>query len=122
MRLTLQNMYEKAPGKIAVWRRFKTWVPWVRKASSRAKDSLLASMVRLADMIERRLDGIVALLEPKNHQRLHGGPQQRLLRRPTQGPRRSDRLHPHQHALLRRQKTLIPMGNCAAPPAIHGKL
>lgn len=60
MRLALQNIYEKAPGKIAARRRFKAWVTWVRKASSRAKDGLLAPMARLADMVERHLDGIVA--------------------------------------------------------------
>ena len=60
MRLALQNIYEKVPGKIAARRRFKAWITWVRKASSRAKDGLLAPMARLADMVERHLDGIVA--------------------------------------------------------------
>lgn len=60
MRLSLQNIYEKAPGKIAARRRFKEWITWVRKAASRAKDGLLMPMYRLTDMIESHLDGIVA--------------------------------------------------------------
>ena len=60
MRLTLQNIYEKATSKIAARRRFKTWITWIRKAASRAKDGLLMPMCRLADMVERHLDGIVA--------------------------------------------------------------
>ena len=60
MRLTLQNIYEKATSKIAARRRFKIWIAWVRKAASRAKDGLLMPMCRLADMVERHLDGIVA--------------------------------------------------------------
>jgi len=60
MRLALQNIYEKATGKIAAHRRFKAWITWVRKASARVKDGLLMPMCRLADMVERHLDGIVA--------------------------------------------------------------
>ena len=60
MRLTLQNIYEKATSKIAARRRFKIWITWIRKAASRAKDGLLMPMCRLADMVERHLDGIVA--------------------------------------------------------------
>jgi len=63
MRLSLQNIYEKATGKTAARRRFKAWITWVRKASSRVKDGLLAPMARLADMVERHLDGIVAYWE-----------------------------------------------------------
>jgi len=65
MRLSLQNIYEKAPGKIAARRRFKEWITWVRKAASRAKDGLLMPMHRLTDMIENHLDGIVAHWERK---------------------------------------------------------
>ena len=60
MRLSLQNIYEKATSKIAARRRFKLWIAWIRKAASRAKDGLLMPMCRLADMVERHLDGIVA--------------------------------------------------------------
>ena len=65
MRLNLQNIYEKAPGKIAARHRFKRWITWVRKAASRAKDGLLMPMHRLTDMIESHLDGIVAHWERK---------------------------------------------------------
>jgi len=60
MRLTLQNIYEKATGIIAARRRFKQWITWVRKAASRAKDGLLLPMRRLSDMVENHLEGIVA--------------------------------------------------------------
>lgn len=60
MRLALQSIYEKATGIIAARRRFKEWITWVRKASSRAKDGLLLPMRRLADMVENHLEGIVA--------------------------------------------------------------
>lgn len=65
MRIALQNIYEKATGKIAARRRFKEWITWVRKAASRAKDALLMPMHRLTDMIESHLDGIVAHWERK---------------------------------------------------------
>ena len=65
MRIALQNIYEKATGTIAAHRRFKAWITWVRKASTRVKDGLLLPMRRLADMVERHLDGIVAHWERK---------------------------------------------------------
>ena len=65
MRLSLQNIYEKATGKISARRRFKEWITWARKAASRAKDGLLMPMYRLTDMIESHLDGIVAHWERK---------------------------------------------------------
>lgn len=65
MRLSLQDIYEKATGKISARRRLKAWMSWVRKASTRAKDGLLTPMARLADMIENHLDGIVAHWERK---------------------------------------------------------
>ncbi|NUN98817.1 MAG: ISL3 family transposase [Candidatus Omnitrophica bacterium] len=60
MRLSLQDIYQKATGVIAARRRFKLWISWVRRASTRAKDGLLMPMRRLADMVESHLDGIVA--------------------------------------------------------------
>jgi transposase len=65
MRLSLQDIYERAPGKIAARRRFKEWIAWVRKAASRARDGLLMPMHRLTNMIESHLDGIVAHWERK---------------------------------------------------------
>lgn len=65
MRMALQDIYQKAPGKSAARRRFKSWITWVRKASSRAKDGLLMPMRRVADMVESHLDGIVAHWERK---------------------------------------------------------
>lgn len=65
MRLALQEIYTKASGKIAARRRLKSWISWVRRAATRARDALLRPMARLADMVERHLDGIVAHWERK---------------------------------------------------------
>jgi transposase len=59
MRLVLQDIYRSAEATTAR-RRFQVWVRWVRWAARFYKASLLASMVKLAQMIERHLAGILA--------------------------------------------------------------
>lgn len=59
MRLVLQDIYRSANATIAR-HRFKVWCRWVRWAARFYKSSLFLSMLRLQQMIETRLEGILA--------------------------------------------------------------
>lgn len=59
MRLVLQDIYRSANGTVAQ-HRFKVWCRWVRWVARFYKASLLDSMVKLAQMVEDHLAGILA--------------------------------------------------------------
>ncbi len=59
MRLVLQDIYQ-SPTAGAARRRFQVWCRWVRWVARFYKTSLFGSMVKLAQMIERHLVGILA--------------------------------------------------------------
>ena len=59
MRLVLQDIYRSADAATAR-HRFRVWCRWVRWAARFYKASLFASMVKLAQMIENHLEGILA--------------------------------------------------------------
>jgi transposase len=59
MRLVLQDIY-RSPEAGAARRRFQVWCRWVRWVARFHKPSLFGSMVKLAQMIERHLAGILA--------------------------------------------------------------
>jgi transposase len=58
MRLVLQDIYRSAHEGIAR-HRFKVWIRWVRWVARFHKASLFASMVKLAQMVENHLAGIL---------------------------------------------------------------
>jgi len=59
MRLVLQDIY-RSPTVATARRRFQVWGRWVRWVARCYKASLLAAMVKLAQMIENHLAGILA--------------------------------------------------------------
>jgi transposase len=59
MRLVLQDIYRSASAAIAR-HRFKVWCRWVRWVARFYKANLMASMVKLAQMVEDHLAGILA--------------------------------------------------------------
>ncbi|MGA2853296.1 MAG: ISL3 family transposase, partial [Verrucomicrobiota bacterium] len=59
MRLVLQDIYRSADAGLAR-RRFQVWCRWVRWGARFSKTNLFASMVKLAQMIENHLAGILA--------------------------------------------------------------
>lgn len=59
MRLVLQDIYRSAEATTAR-HRFKVWCRWVRWVARCYKANLLASMVKLAQMVENHLAGILA--------------------------------------------------------------
>ena len=59
MRLVLQDIYRSVNATIAR-RRFKVWCRWVRWVARFYKSRLFASMVKLAQMVETHLAGILA--------------------------------------------------------------
>jgi transposase len=59
MRLVLQDIYRSAEAGTAR-HRFKVWCRWVRWVARFYKGHLLASMVKLAQMVQRHLAGILA--------------------------------------------------------------
>ena len=59
MRLVLQDIY-RAPAAGAARRRFQVWCRWVRWGARFYKASPFGSMVKLAQMIERHLAGLLA--------------------------------------------------------------
>ena len=59
MRLVLQDIY-RSPEAGPARRRFQVWCRWVRWVARFHKPSLFGSMVKLAQMIERHLAGILA--------------------------------------------------------------
>jgi transposase len=58
MRLVLQDIYRSAEAHTAR-HRFKVWCRWVRWSARFYKHNLFASMVKLAQMIENHLEGIL---------------------------------------------------------------
>ena len=59
MRLVLQDIYRSAQVGTAR-RRFQVWCRWVRWVARFAQANLMASMVKLAQLVERHLAGILA--------------------------------------------------------------
>lgn len=59
MRLVLQDIY-RSPDATTARSRFKVWCRWVRWVARFYKPSLFASMLKLAQMIENHLAGILA--------------------------------------------------------------
>ena len=59
MRLVLQDIY-RSPDAMTAKSRFKVWCRWVRWVARFYKPSLFASMLKLAQMIENHLSGILA--------------------------------------------------------------
>jgi transposase len=59
MRLVLQDIYRCTDASVAR-HRFKVWCRWVRWVARFHKSSLFASMVKLARMVEKHLQGILA--------------------------------------------------------------
>lgn len=59
MRLVLQDIYRSAEATTAK-RRFQVWIRWVRWVARFYKHNVFVSMVKLAQMIEEHLAGIVA--------------------------------------------------------------
>lgn len=59
MRLVLQDIYRSANASVAE-ARFRVWCRWVRWVGRFHKASLINSMVKLAQMVETHLKGIVA--------------------------------------------------------------
>jgi transposase len=59
MRLVLQDIYRSADSASAC-QRFKVWCRWVRWVARFCKFNLLASMVKVAQMVQDHLAGIVA--------------------------------------------------------------
>jgi transposase len=59
MRLVLQDIYRSANATVAR-HRFKVWCRWVRWVARFYKSRLFASMVKLAQMVETHLAGILA--------------------------------------------------------------
>jgi transposase len=59
MRLVLQDIYRSADATTAR-QRFKVWCRWVRWVARRYEANLMGSMVKLAQMVETHLAGILA--------------------------------------------------------------
>jgi len=59
MRLILQDIYRSTDARTAR-HRFKVWCRWIRWVARFHKPSLFASMVKLAQMVDRHLEGILA--------------------------------------------------------------
>jgi transposase len=59
MRLVLQDIYRSATATVAL-RRFGAWCRWVRWVARQQPKNLLRSMVKVADLVEKHLAGIVA--------------------------------------------------------------
>ena len=59
MRLVLQDIYRSAVASVAR-RRLEVWCRWVRWVARKQPKNLLRSMVRVADLVEQHLAGILA--------------------------------------------------------------
>lgn len=59
MRLVLQDIY-KSPSQTVARHRMRVWCRWVRWVARRVPKNLLRSMVKVAEMIENHLAGILA--------------------------------------------------------------
>jgi transposase len=59
MRLVLQDIYqEEQPSRAR--QKFQDWCQWIRDKAAQGASDLLAPMVKVADMVERHLEGILA--------------------------------------------------------------
>ena len=59
MRLVLQDIYRSATATVAR-QRFRVWCRWVRWVARKQPKNLLRSMVKVADLVEKHLAGILA--------------------------------------------------------------
>ena len=59
MRLVLQDIY-RSPTATVARRRFRAWSRWVRWVARQQPKNLLRSMVKVADLVEKHLAGILA--------------------------------------------------------------
>jgi transposase len=59
MRLALQDIYDKARAGQARGK-FENWCQWVRSVAREGASGLLEPMVRMADMVESHMEGILA--------------------------------------------------------------
>jgi len=59
MRLALQDIYNKASPEQAR-NKFENWCQWVRSVAREGASGLLEPMVKMADMVERHMEGILA--------------------------------------------------------------
>ena len=59
MRLVLQDIYRSATAAVARWR-FGVWCRWVRWVARKQPKHLLRSMVKVADLVENHLAGLLA--------------------------------------------------------------
>jgi transposase len=59
MRLVLQDIYQSPTASVA-GRRFRAWCRWVRWVAGKQPQNLLRSMVKVAEMVETHLAGILA--------------------------------------------------------------
>ena len=59
MRLVLQDIYRSPTAGVAR-HRFRVWCRWVRWAARQVPKNLLRSMVKVAEMVEKHLAGILA--------------------------------------------------------------
>ena len=59
MRLVLQDIYQSPTATVAR-HRLRVWVRWVRWVARQVPQNLLRAMVKVAEMIERHLEGILA--------------------------------------------------------------
>jgi transposase len=59
MRLVLQDIYRSPTAGVAR-HRFGVWCRWVRWAARKVPKNLLRSMVKVADLVEKHLAGILA--------------------------------------------------------------
>jgi transposase len=59
MRLVLQDIYQgEQPSQ--VWQRFQDWCQWIGDNAAQGASDLLEPMVKVADMVEKHLEGILA--------------------------------------------------------------
>lgn len=59
MRLVFQDIYRSETESVAR-RRFRAWCRWVRWVGRKATHNLLKSMIKIAEMVEKRLEGLLA--------------------------------------------------------------
>jgi transposase len=59
MRLVLQDIYQEEQPS-AARQKFQDWCQWIRDKAAQGAGDLLAPMVKVADMVERHLEGILA--------------------------------------------------------------
>lgn len=101
MRLVLQDIYQSPTATVAQ-RRLKIWCRWVRWVARFHKSYLFASMIKMANMIENHLRGILAHWKWGLTNAFLEGLKQCLQRRQAQGSWLSLQPLSHHHALFGR--------------------